>query len=102
MKARIIFRSQSKRAQWVLYPTASLALANFSAFVIVSLFLGGDALNGFAHAGHYFVCAHGHCVEVSRAVWRYSYWHAMTAIGGILLVLVETAVFLNTGDMGFD
>lgn len=102
MKTRIKFRSYSKRAKWVIYPTAWLAAANFFAFVAGSMYLGGDALNGFIRAGHYFLCAHGSCVEVSKAVWRYSYWHAITATGGILLVVAETALFLNTGDIDFE
>jgi hypothetical protein len=102
MKTRIKFRSCSKRAKWVIYPTAWLVVANFFAFVAGSLYLGGDALNGFIRAGHHFLCAHGACVEVSQAVWRYSYWHAITAIGGILLVVAEAALFLNTGDIDFE
>jgi hypothetical protein len=102
MKTRIKFRSYSKRAKWVVYPTVWLAMANFFAFFVGSLYLGGDALNGFVRAGHYFLCEHGHCVEVSEALWRYSYWHAITAFGGILLVFAEIALFLNTGDIDFE
>lgn len=99
MKAGHRHQSYSRRAKWVLYPTVALALINFFAFIIVLLYLGGDALNGYIRAGHYFLCAHGQCVETSRAIWRYSYWHTLAALGGILLVFVETALFLNTGDI---
>jgi hypothetical protein len=85
----------------VLYPTVTLVLLNFLAFIIGLLYLGGDALNGYVRAGHYFLCAHGQCVETSRAIWRYSYWHTLAALGGILLVIAETALFLNTGDIQF-
>lgn len=96
------FQSYSPRAKWVLYPTVALALINFLAFIIGLLYLGGDALNGYVRAGHYFLCAHGQCVETSRAIWRYSYWHTLAALGGILLVFAETALFLNTGDIRSD
>lgn len=99
MKTHTRLRFYSRRAKRVMYPTALVAVANFLAFVAGSIYLGGDALNGYVHAGHYFLCAHGHCVEVSRAVWQYSYWHAISAIGGILLVLAEQALFLKTGDI---
>jgi len=102
VKTRLKFRAYSKRAKRVIYPTAALAILNFIAFVLGSLHLGGDALNGYVRAGHYFVCAHGGCFEVSSAVWHYSYWHAWTAIGGIFLVMAETALFLNTGDIAWE
>jgi hypothetical protein len=99
VKTSLKFVAYSKRAKWVMYPTTALAMINFFAFVIGSVYLGGDALNGHVHAGHYFVCAHGSCTEVSRTVWHYSYWHAYASFGGILLMLAETALFLNTGDI---
>jgi hypothetical protein len=41
-----------------------LALANFSAFFVVGLFLGGVAFNGKVKDGHYFLMSHGLCVVV--------------------------------------
>ncbi|MGH8201160.1 MAG: hypothetical protein ACREVO_12505 [Steroidobacteraceae bacterium] len=102
MRAGHRFQSYSRRAKWVLYSTVALALINFFAFMIGLLYLGGDAMNGYVRAGHYFLCAHSQCVETSRAIWRYSYWHTLTALGGILLVFVETALLLNTGDIRSD
>lgn len=102
MKTRLKFRSSSKRAKWVLYPTSVLVMVNFFTFIGASVYLGGDALNGYVQAGHYFLCAHGHCTAVSSSVWHYSWWHAVTALGGILLVFAETAFFLNTGDIDFE
>ena len=29
-------------------------------------------------------------------------WHAVTVMGGLLLVMAETALFLNTGDIQFE
>jgi hypothetical protein len=51
-------------------------LANFAAFIVGSLYLGGDALSGKAVAGHYFLSSHGYLTEISRATFTYSEWHA--------------------------
>ena len=102
MKTSLKFRSFSKRAKWVVYPTVAVATTNFFSFIFGSLYFGGDALNGYVKTGHFFLCAHGACTEVSSTVWHYSYWHAVSAFGGILLVLAETALFLNTGDIAFE
>jgi hypothetical protein len=99
MKTSLGFTAFSKRAKWVIYPVTGLAMVNFFAFVSGSVYLGGDALNGYARSGQYFVCAHGRCAEVSSAVWHYSYWHACASFGGILLVFALVALFLNTGDI---
>jgi hypothetical protein len=85
-----------------MYPTLALAVVNFFTFIAGSLYLGGDALNGYVEAGKYFVCAHGSCSEVSSKIWHYSYWHATTAMYGILLVFAEVALFVNTGDITID
>jgi hypothetical protein len=85
-----------------MYPTVALASVNFFAFIVGSVYLGGDALSGYVRGGHYFVCAHGSCSEVSRHIWNYSYWHAITAMTGILLVFIEAAVIANTGDIDLD
>lgn len=102
MKTSLKFRSYSKRAKWIIYPTAVLVMINFFTFIAASAYLGGDALNGYMKAGHYFLCAHGHCTEVSSSIWHYSWWQAVSALGGILLVFAETALFLNTGDIQFE
>ncbi len=85
-----------------MYPTMALAIVNFFAFVTGSWYLGGDALNGYVQSTHHFVCAHGHCSEVSASVWRYSYWHAYAAIAGMLVLLAEVALFVNTGDIQWE
>jgi hypothetical protein len=102
MKTSLQFKTFSKRAKWVIYPLAILAMANFFAFVAGSVHLGGDALNGFTRSGLYFVCAHGGCAEVSRVVWQYSYWHAYASLGGIVLLFAVIAIFLNTGDIDWE
>jgi hypothetical protein len=63
---------------WLVYTLGITAIINFVAFVAIAEYLGGDALNGNARNGHYFLSYHGHLTEVSRAVFRYSEWHAVS------------------------
>jgi hypothetical protein len=59
---------------------AVVVVINFAAFVIAAVWLGGDAINGHSGNGHYYVCGHGSCSEVGRAVFTYSWWHAFSVI----------------------
>ncbi len=98
--AKII--KMSKRAKLIIYVTASIVFPNFLVFWLVAVYLGGDALNGYVQNGHYFICAHGVCKEVSRSVWNYSYWHAISAIAGHMLIFTEAAVLVTTKDIELD
>ena len=53
-----------------------LGMANFVAFAIGALLIGGDAVSGMVQDGHYFVRNHGRLTEVSASVFHYSLWHA--------------------------
>jgi len=55
-----------------------LGIANFFVFVFVALYIGGDAINGRMADGHYFLSNHGRLTEVSRGVFTYSKWHAIS------------------------
>jgi hypothetical protein len=72
---------------------AALAVVNFIAFVATALYLGGDAINGTARAGHYFLGLHGNgpFTEVSHAIFTYSLWHTYSVILSILLVMAAAA-----------
>src|SRR5437879_2244057 len=37
--------------------------------------------------------------EVVKSLWTYSYWHALTAMNGILLVFIELAILVTIGDI---
>ena len=50
-------------------------IANFAAFWIAAVYLGGEAISGRAVDGHYCLSNHGHLTEVSRAIFIYSEWH---------------------------
>ena len=64
----------SKLAKAGLYALV-FGLANFTIFIIVSLLLGGDAVNGHAENGRYFLDSHGKLTETSHAVFIYSKIH---------------------------
>jgi hypothetical protein len=102
MKTYARISNHSTRSKRVMYPTAAVVFLNFFVFVAGTLYLGGDALNGYERAGHYFVCSHGSCKEVAEEVWTFSRWHAISALAGIGLVWLEFLVFVNTGDIDLD
>ena len=54
----------------------AIGVLNFLAFAIIATCLGGDALNGKAVDGRYFLSNHGKSTEVSEAVFTYSRIHA--------------------------
>lgn len=54
---------------------AALWLLNFGAYVIIAILIGGDAINGHAESGRYYLAMHGHLTQVSRSVYEYSRWH---------------------------
>ena len=55
-----------------------IGVLNFGAFFVVSMCLGGDAINGKEENGHYYLTAHGTQTEVSREVFVYSRYHAIS------------------------
>jgi hypothetical protein len=55
-------------------------IVNFAIYVAMATMLGGDALNGHAEAGRYFLAWHGHATEVSRATFEYSQWHTYVLV----------------------
>jgi hypothetical protein len=52
-----------------------LWILNFAVYALVATWLGGDAINGHAEAGRYYLALHGHSTEVSRDIFEYSRWH---------------------------
>jgi len=76
----------------VCYLVMAITWINLVAFIAIAVWLGGDAVNGDASGGHYYLAAHGHRVEVSHGVWVYSRIHAFSAmISGLLFIV---AVFI--------
>lgn len=73
---------------------AGIWIANFFAFTLGAGYLGGDAISGYAKDGHYFLALHGHAHEVSRSVFLYSKWHAISAIASFA-ILFPAALMLK-------
>ena len=65
-----------------------LWIANFIVFVVVSMAIGGDAINGKVVDGHLFLASHGKLTEVSEAVFTYSWWHATSTLVTAPLAMV--------------
>ncbi len=59
---------------WLIVIVA-LGVINFAVFFVVALIIGGDAVNGYAANGHYYLASHGRYTEVSRHIFIYSRWH---------------------------
>lgn len=59
---------------------AGAIVLNFIVFVVVSLFIGGDAWNGHEQGGHYFLASHGKLTEVSKATFMYSKYHVISLL----------------------
>jgi hypothetical protein len=53
-----------------------IGIANFLAFFVMAVYLGGDAVNGKVTADHFYLMSHGRYTEVSESIYRYSLWHA--------------------------
>jgi hypothetical protein len=64
--------------KWLAYTVGTIALVNFVAFVLIADLIGGDALNGHAAHGHYFLAYHRQLTEVSRATYLYSVFHTLS------------------------
>lgn len=65
---------------------------NFVLFVALSMYLGGDALNGKIQDGHHFLGSHGKYTEVSYEVFTYSKIHTVIFIGWHLLVFIYAGI----------
>ena len=70
---------------WLEKVAVRIAMANFGAYVVVTLWLGGNAMNGKVEAGHYFLSNHDNFTEVGRGVFIYSYSHTVVTFIAMLL-----------------
>ena len=66
------------RAKRMLLIVVAVAAINFMAFCSVGLSIGGDALKGRTAEGRYYLAHGGEETEVSRAIWIYSFIHALS------------------------
>jgi hypothetical protein len=61
---------------------------NFLIFGGMAAKLGGDAWNGYAEKGHYFLRQHGQFTQVSESVFQYSWWHVFTVVWSFPIVMI--------------
>ena len=80
-----------------------IGLLNLAVFLAIDLRLGGDALNGKASSGRYYIYGYqpktrqkGY-TEVSEAVFRYSKWHGYSALVTWGLMMVAGVVLKRAG-----
>ena len=78
-------RGVSYRFLRKLYFTAvTVCVLNFAVFLAGTFYLGGNAIRGKIEAGRYYVWGYHHgingYVQVSRAAFNYSKWHANSVI----------------------
>jgi len=69
------------------------ALVNFVTFWIGAVFLGGAAVNGKVENGRYFLRSHAHLQEVSSSVFLYSGIHCVSAMAGVIMLIVAVVQF---------
>lgn len=53
---------------------------NFVLFLLITMYLGGGALNGYARDGRYYVASQGRITEVSAGQWRLNRLHALSLV----------------------
>lgn len=75
----------------------AFALVNFSLFFIISLFIGGDAVNGQEEAGRYYLANHGTLTEVNYFVFMYSRIHVYSVFITHPLAMLAVIVYAITG-----
>jgi hypothetical protein len=73
----------------------ALGVINFIAFVVLSLAWGGDALNGTAQNGRFYLRNKRHLVEVSEVKWRVNRAHAISVLITHPLAVVGGGLLLN-------
>ena len=64
-----------ERMKYFAYILVVVGLLNFIAYFLISLAIGGNAINGKIEAGRYYLCEHGRYTEVSHFVFEYSRFH---------------------------
>ena len=79
---------------------AAAVIVNFIAFGVISVFIGGDAINGHIDGTTHILSAHGTDTIVAPWVWTYSLIHARLTIisflGMFIYVLVKRLFGLAT------
>ena len=83
----------SNRIHFASILIIALGLLNFLTFVAISLYLGGDAVNGKVEQGHFHLWGYGlrsgvkGYKEVTEGVFSYSRWHVYSIFATWPLVM---------------
>ena len=80
--------------KYFAYTLFVIGILNFAAYCIISLSIGGDAINGKTEGGKFYLGEHGRYKEVSSSVFEYSrihtysVWvtHPLAMFGAFLLI----------------
>ena len=89
----------SNQLSWKDTPTwlkiiGIIAIVNFFSFISISIYLGGDALNGKETLGHFYLNSHGRYTEVSETIFRYSKIHAYSMWATHSLFIFSAVIFI--------
>jgi len=76
---------------------ATVAIINFLLFVFIALLIGGDAVNGHAENGHYYLANHGELTEVNYFVFMYSKIHTYSLLVTHPLAMIAGILYWITG-----
>jgi hypothetical protein len=82
----------SRPTRLFVQTVTGVAVLNFISFCVISLFIGGAAMNGKIENGRYYLSQNGRLTEVSQSVWTYSRYHGIS-----MFVLIVAAPVVQGG-----
>jgi len=85
-----------KKRIYLLAILVSVTFINFLIFGILTVKLGGDALNGFTKGGKYFVASHGNIKEVSKTMWIISRYQAYSIFITVFSTIIGSLLTYNS------
>ncbi|PKO16167.1 MAG: hypothetical protein CVU39_09065 [Chloroflexi bacterium HGW-Chloroflexi-10] len=65
-----------------------ISLINFAIYTLIAIIIGGDAVNGYAKDGHYFLRLGGYINEVGYSLFLYSKIHTYILITNYALLFL--------------
>lgn len=75
----------------------TIAIINFLLFVFIAILIGGDAVNGHAENGRYYLANHGELTEVNYLVFMYSKIHVYSVFVTHPLAMIAGFLYWITG-----
>ncbi len=86
------------KTQRICKMVCKIALINFASFFIISLILGGDALQGFTSDGHYYLKDHGKVKETYAFIWYFSMLHGYSMFITHISCLFAAMIYKSSKD----